>query len=66
MNVRIFSHSLYFVGLVICNVIAFSGCDSKREILDVETPAGEVEVNEDTDTGEVTVDVDGDDSPNVD
>lgn len=37
--------------------IALSAGCSEREVLDVETPGGEVEVTEDTDTGEIDVDV---------
>ncbi|QDS99837.1 hypothetical protein [Adhaeretor mobilis] len=33
------------------------GCNEEK-VLDVETPAGEVEVTEDTETGEVDVEVD--------
>lgn len=32
-----------------------TGC-TEREVLDVETPAGDVEVTEDTETGEIDVD----------
>jgi len=34
-----------------------TGC-TEREVVDVETPLGDVEVNEDTRTGELDVDVD--------
>lgn len=44
------------LGVATCTI----GC-SEREVLDVETPAGEVEVNEDIDTGELDVDVDDND-----
>lgn len=45
------------LGVATCTI----GC-SEREVLDVETPAGEVEVNEDIDTGELDVDVDDNDA----
>lgn len=37
--------------------ILFSlGCENKEKVLDVETPAGQVEVERNRDTGEVNVD----------
>ena len=36
----------------------FTGCDRNEEVLDVETPSGEVEVERDRDTGETEVDTD--------
>lgn len=37
---------------------ATTGCDRTEEVLDVETPAGDVEVEENVDTGETSVDID--------
>ncbi|QDS99478.1 hypothetical protein [Adhaeretor mobilis] len=34
-----------------------SGCDNKEKVIDIETPAGDVEVERDKDTGDVGVDV---------
>lgn len=47
-------------GLIVIALVAMAqaGCQQKREILDVETPSGQVKVNQDKDTGDVTVDVD--------
>jgi hypothetical protein len=45
------------IALVMFGGVVLSGCDTKKEIVDIETPAGQVEVNEDTSTGEVEVDV---------
>lgn len=46
-----------FGGLLLGGLAMTSGCDTKEKIVDIETPAGEVEVNEDTATGDVEVDV---------
>lgn len=35
-----------------------SGCDRKEKVLDVDTPGADVNVERDTDTGEVDVNVD--------
>lgn len=34
------------------------GCDNQQTLLDVDTPDGGVEVRQNEDTGEITVDVD--------
>lgn len=48
--------------LLILALIGFtSGCETKEKILDVETPAGDVEVERDTSTGDVDVEVEGKD-----
>lgn len=36
---------------------ALTGCEKKEKVLDVETPAGEVEINRDKDSGSVGVEV---------
>jgi hypothetical protein len=36
---------------------AFTGCERKERVLDVETPGGAVQVDRNVDTGEVEVDV---------
>ena len=40
--------------LVVAASLTLVGCEQKREIIDVETPNGELEVNE-TDDGETTI-----------
>ncbi len=42
---------------MIVSCVAFSGCARKETVIDVETPAGEVEVERNIDTGEVDVEV---------
>lgn len=42
----------------IAGFACLAGCEQKEDILDVETPGGEVEVESDEDTGAVNVDVD--------
>ncbi|MCA9233978.1 MAG: hypothetical protein KDA44_00805 [Planctomycetales bacterium] len=36
-------------------LVAMTGCDNDREILDVETPNGGIEVEQDQDTGAIEV-----------
>ncbi|MEX0613147.1 MAG: hypothetical protein WD738_05550 [Pirellulales bacterium] len=46
--------------LVIASCVAmftFTGCERKERVLDLQTPAGDVEVDRNIDTGEVEVDV---------
>lgn len=40
------------------STLCLTGCDTKEEIIDVQTPAGDMEVNRDRMTGDVEVDVD--------
>ncbi|WP_442482480.1 hypothetical protein [Aeoliella sp. SH292] len=37
--------------------LASTGCERKEKVVDIETPAGEVEVLRDVDNGDVEVDV---------
>lgn len=47
--------------------ILFSlGCENKEKVLDLETPAGQVEVERDRDTGEVDVDATRDEDQIID
>ena len=43
-----------FAGVGMC---AFTGCERKEKVLDVETPGGDVEVERNLDTGAVDVEV---------
>lgn len=43
--------------LITSAVVFFNGCERKEKVIDVETPAGDVEVERSPDTGEVDVDV---------
>ncbi len=43
-----------FAGLGMC---ALTGCERKEKVLDIETPASDVEVERNIDTGEVDVEV---------
>lgn len=43
--------------LAVAMIAAMPGCERQEEVLEVETPEGEFEVNRDTDSGEVDVDV---------
>ncbi len=47
--------------LVVCSLVCFTavmGCETKEKIVDIETPAGTIEVNETTDSGAIEVNVD--------
>ncbi|MCO6042356.1 hypothetical protein NG895_00410 [Aeoliella sp. ICT_H6.2] len=58
--VNVFRHTFVACalgGLTFGSLAMTAGCDTKDEIIDVETPAGEVEVNEDKLTDDVEVDV---------
>lgn len=37
--------------------IAFTGCERKEKILEIETPSGKIEVERSIDTGEVDVEI---------
>ncbi|WP_425401056.1 hypothetical protein [Aeoliella sp.] len=59
LAVSVLRHTLAVVaigGLALC-FVATTGCDTKEEVLDIETPAGDVEVNRDKLTDDVEVDV---------
>lgn len=43
-----------FAGMSVC---AFTGCERKEKVIDVETPGGGVEVERNKDTGAVAVEV---------
>ncbi len=38
--------------------ITLTGCERKEKILDIKTPAGDIEVERSTDTGKVDIDID--------
>jgi hypothetical protein len=44
-------------GLLAVLSLASTGCERKEKVVDIETPAGEVEVLRDVDNGDVEVDV---------
>ena len=52
-----FAMSAIVLGMCI-SMAAVTGCERKERVIDVNTPGGDVEVERDIDTGEVTVDVD--------
>ena len=46
------------VGTVVAlPTLSFVGCERKEKVIDVETPAGEIEVERNIDTGEVDVEI---------
>jgi proline racemase len=46
--------------LALVAISSAPGCAREEKVVDIETPAGEVEVNRNKDTGAVKVDVDKD------
>jgi hypothetical protein len=58
---RVWLRSWLATGLVVAGIAAptcsFVGCERKEKVLDVKTPAGDVEVERNKDTGEVRVEV---------
>ncbi len=47
-------------GIGLC---ALTGCERKEKVIDIETPAGDVEVKRDKDTGKVDVEVEAPQDP---
>lgn len=52
--------------LVALAFVSTAGCENKETLLDVETPSGQVEVEEDQDTGAIDVDAMSDDETLLD
>jgi hypothetical protein len=42
------------------SVSGFAGCNRKERVIDIETPAGEIEVDRSKDTGKIDINVDVD------
>jgi hypothetical protein len=42
------------------SVVALSGCETKEKVIDIETPAGDIEVERSKGSGQIDVDVDVD------
>lgn len=47
--------------LTVAGALSATGCSNEERVLDVETPGGSVEVDRNTETGELDVDVDDND-----
>lgn len=52
--IRAATHWL-FAGCLFFFTAGLTGCDNDREVLDVETPEGELEVEESTETGALDI-----------
>lgn len=51
----------FFVISSICGLLmGFAGCERKEKVLDIQTPAGSIEIERSTGSGEIKVDVDVD------
>ena len=44
--------------MLLFSVMALSGCERKEKVLDIETPAGDIEVERSKESGKIDVDVD--------
>ena len=55
--VKKFSVLVLIIPMVAAMPLVLTGCDNKEKVLDVETPDGELEVERNTDTGEVDIEV---------
>lgn len=49
--------------LFAATLIAFSGCERKEKVLDIETPRTDIEVERDPETGDTDVEVNRDTNP---
>ena len=51
--------SVFFISAIATciGLIPLAGCERKERVVDVQTPAGDVEVNRNIDSGEVEVEV---------
>lgn len=52
--------SLMILSLLCGSLSGLSGCNQKEKVIDIETPAGEIEVERSKNTGEIDVGVDVD------
>lgn len=50
-----FASSLFFALSLVFGTAVITGCDNKEEVMEVETQEGEMEVERDTETGELDV-----------
>ena len=46
------------IPLLLGSMITISGCEQKEKVIDIETPAGDIEVERSTRNGKVDVDID--------
>ena len=50
--------SVMLFTLLCGSLSGFAGCNRKEKLIDIETPAGEIEVERSKDTGKIDVEVD--------
>ncbi len=50
--------TFFTVAMVLGSLVTSIGCERREKVIDVETPAGEIEVERSTDSGKVDVDID--------
>lgn len=58
MKITSLMRNVFLASTVGFMALPLAGCDRKEEVLDVETPEGDVEVERDPVTGETDVDAD--------
>ncbi len=52
--------SLMILTVLCGSLSAFAGCNRKEKVIDIETPAGDIEVERSKDTGKIDINVDVD------
>jgi hypothetical protein len=57
---RNFYRSLMVLTMLCGSLSGFAGCNQKEKVIDIETPAGEIEVERTKDTGKIDINVDVD------
>ena len=56
-SIRLGFTMLFSIPLVIGSVITITGCEQKEKIIDIETPAGDIDVDRTKGSGKVDVDI---------
>ncbi len=56
-SIRLGFTMLFAIPLVIGSVITITGCEQKEKIIDIETPAGDIDVDRTKGSGKVDVDI---------
>jgi len=59
-EIRNMFRSLMILTLLCGSLSGLPGCSQKEKVIDIETPAGDIEVERSKDTGKIDIDVDVD------
>ncbi|MCC9606015.1 hypothetical protein LOC68_20010 [Blastopirellula sp. JC732] len=57
---KLLTPTLVGCALMLGVTVTQTGCDHKEKLIDIETPRGEVKVEQDKDTGDINVEVNRD------